>query len=63
LLTAIYILNRVPSKSVSSTPNELWNNRKPDLSNLRSWGCATFVNDMSYQHGKLGLRDKKKVYL
>ena len=35
LLTAAYILNRVPSKSVSSTPYELWTNRKPDLNNLR----------------------------
>jgi transposase InsO family protein len=45
LLTAVYILNRVPSKSVSSTPYELWNNKKPDLSNLRPWGCAAFIHD------------------
>ena len=35
LLIATYILNRVPSKSVTSTPYELWTKRKPDLSNLR----------------------------
>jgi transposase InsO family protein len=35
LLTVVYILNHVPSKSISSTPYELWNNRKSDLSNLR----------------------------
>jgi transposase InsO family protein len=35
LLTAVYILNHVPSKSIFSTPYELWNNRKSDLSNLR----------------------------
>ena len=35
LLTATYVLNRVPSKTIASTPYELWNNRKPDLSNLR----------------------------
>ena len=35
LLTAAYILNRVPSKSVSSTPYELWTGKKPDLNNLR----------------------------
>ena len=34
LLTAAYILNRVPSKSVSSTSYELWNDEKPDLGNL-----------------------------
>jgi len=31
LLTAAYILNRVPSKSVSVTPYELWHDRKPFL--------------------------------
>jgi transposase InsO family protein len=62
LLTVVYILNRVPSKSVSSTPYELWNNRKPNLSNLRPWGCVAFVHDMSHQHGKLGPRGKI-VYL
>jgi transposase InsO family protein len=31
LLTAAYILNRVPSQSVSSTPYELWKGKKPNL--------------------------------
>jgi len=62
-LTAAYILNRVPSKSVSSTPYELWTNRKPDLSNLRPWGCAAFVHDSSHQHGKLGPRGKKSIFI
>ena len=35
LLTTAYILNRVPSKSVSSTPYELQTGKKPDLNNLR----------------------------
>ena len=35
LLTAAYILNRVPSKSVPSTSYEVWTGRKPDLSHLR----------------------------
>ena len=40
LLTATYILNRVPTKSVSFTPYELWTGRKPDLTNMQLWGCA-----------------------
>jgi transposase InsO family protein len=35
LMTAAYILNRVPSKSVPSTPYELWTGEKPNLDNLR----------------------------
>ena len=34
LLITAYILNRVPSKSVSSTLYELWNGEKPNLGNL-----------------------------
>jgi transposase InsO family protein len=63
LLVDVYILNRVPSKYISSTPYELWNNRKPDLSNLRPWGCAAFVIDISHQHGKLAPRGKKSIFI
>ena len=35
LLNTSHVLNQVPLKFVSSTSYELWNNRKPDPSNLR----------------------------
>ena len=38
LLTAAYILNRVPTQSVPSTPYELWRGEKPNLEHLRPWG-------------------------
>ena len=63
MLTAAYILNRVPSKSIPSTPYELWNDEKPDLSNLHPWGCAAYVHNNSYQYGKLGPREKKCIFI
>ena len=39
LKTAVYLLNRVPSKAVSKTPFELWTGRKPSLRHLHVWGC------------------------
>ena len=39
LKTAIYILNRVPSKSVLKSPYELWAGREPSLNHFRVWGC------------------------
>ena len=39
LKTAVHILNKVPSKSVSKTPFELWKGWKPNLRYLRVWGC------------------------
>ncbi|KAG5524057.1 hypothetical protein RHGRI_030902 [Rhododendron griersonianum] len=59
LLSAAYILNRVPSKSVSSTPYELWTGRKPVLDHLRPWGSAGYVRIPSQQLGKLDPRGKK----
>ena len=63
LLIATYILNRVSSKSVSSTPYKLWNGEKPDLGNLHLWGCAAYVHNNSHQYGKLGLRGKKCIFI
>ena len=56
LLTATYVLNRVPNKSVSSTPYELWTHRKPNLTHFRPWGSAAYVHNLSHKHGKLGPR-------
>jgi hypothetical protein len=43
LETAAYILNLVPSKSVPSTPTELWTGRKPSLQHVRIWGSPAHV--------------------
>ena len=39
LKTAMYILNRVPSKYVPKISFELWTGRKPSLNHFRVWGC------------------------
>ena len=39
LETATYLLNLIPSNSVSKTPSELWNRRKPSLNHIRIWGA------------------------
>ena len=41
--TAVNILNVVPSKSISKTPLELWNGRKPSLRHYHIWGCLAHV--------------------
>ncbi|KAF7833302.1 zf-CCHC domain-containing protein/rve domain-containing protein/RVT_2 domain-containing protein/gag_pre-integrs domain-containing protein/UBN2_2 domain-containing protein [Senna tora] len=63
LLTTAFILNRVPSTSVASTPYELWTKRKPDLSILRPWGSAAYIHDNSHKYGKLGPRGKKCIFI
>ncbi|GJT26038.1 zinc finger, CCHC-type containing protein [Tanacetum coccineum] len=43
MLTACYLLNRVPNKRNKTTPYELWYKKRPNLSFLRVWGCRAVV--------------------
>jgi len=63
LLTAAYILNRVPSKSVPAIPYELWFGKKPSLDHLRPWGSADYVHNPTHKHRKLGPRATKMVFI
>jgi len=62
-LTVAYILNRVPTKLVTSTPYELWTGRKPDLTGMRPWGSATCIHVPSRKHEKLGARGKRCMFI
>ena len=72
LKTAAHILNRVPSKSVPKTQNELWNGRKPTLNYLHVWGCPAEARVFNPNMGELDPKtvscffidypDKSKAY-
>ena len=47
LETAAFTLNRAPSKSVETTPYELWFGKKPKLSFLKVWGYDTYARGYS----------------
>ena len=41
---AVYVHNRTPTKALhTQTPYEIWFGRKPDLSNLRVFGCTAYA--------------------
>ncbi|KAL0394937.1 UNVERIFIED_CONTAM: Retrovirus-related Pol polyprotein from transposon TNT 1-94 [Sesamum latifolium] len=63
ILIVAYILNRVPSKSIPTTPYELWHDRKPNLEGLRPWGSAGFVHSTSHKYEKLGPRANKLIFI
>ena len=63
MLITTHILNRIPYKSIASILYELWAERKLDLNYLKSWVCAIYVYEPAHQHGKLGLRDKKSIFI
>ncbi|GJZ72331.1 retrovirus-related pol polyprotein from transposon TNT 1-94 [Tanacetum coccineum] len=43
ILTATYLLNKIPCKEKEETPYELWMGRKPSYQYLRVWGCLAKV--------------------
>ncbi|KAL6334103.1 hypothetical protein AAG906_004534 [Vitis piasezkii] len=56
LKTAMYILNRVPTKVVPKTPFELWKYWKPSLRHMHVWECSYEVRIYNPQEKKLDPR-------
>jgi len=63
LLTATYVLNRVPSKSAPATQYELWHGRKLSLDHLPPWGLASYIHNPTHEHRKFGPRATKMVFI
>ena len=61
LETAAFMLNRASSKSVETTPYELWFGKKPKLSFLKVWGCDAYVKKL--QPIKLEPKSEKCVFI
>ena len=61
LETAAFTLNRAPSKSVETTPYEIWNGKKPKLSFLKIWGCDAYVKRL--QPNKLDPKSDKCYFV
>src|SRR3954469_441345 len=61
LETAAFTLNRAPSKSVETTPYELWFGKKPKLSFLKVWGCEAYVKKL--QPDKLEPKAEKCIFI
>ena len=61
--TALYILNRIPSKSVPKTPFELWKGWKPSLNHLRVWGCPSEVRLYNPHESKLHARSTRCYFI
>ena len=61
LETAAFTLNRAPSKSVETTPYELWFGKRPNLSFLKIWGCDAYVKKL--QPNKLESESDKCVFV
>ncbi|GJU08385.1 zinc finger, CCHC-type containing protein [Tanacetum coccineum] len=63
MLTACYLLNRVPNKRNKTTPYELWYNKRPNLAFLRVWGCRAVVRLPDPKRKTLGEKDIDCIYV
>ena len=63
-LTAVFIINRLPSKTIhNNTPHDLLLGSSPDYSFFRTFGCAVWPNLRPYNTKKLQFRSKRCVFL
>ena len=61
--TANYLRNRSPTSSLSGkTPYECWNGMKPDLSNLRVFGCISYMHIPKELRKKLDPKSEKCIF-
>ena len=62
--TAVYLQNHSPTISLPGiTPFECFFNRKPDVSNLKVFGCLAFAHVPKSQHKKFDKKSKKTVFV
>ena len=53
-MTVSHVLDRVSNRNKDQTPYEIWIERKPSLSYLRTWGCLAKINIPINKKRKLG---------
>ncbi|GJT87069.1 zinc finger, CCHC-type containing protein [Tanacetum coccineum] len=63
MLTACYLLNRVPNKRNKITPYELWTKRKPNLNYLRVWGWRVVIRLLDPKLKTLGERGIECIFV
>ena len=64
LTTATYVCNRSPTTAVNGkTPFEMWTGKKPNVGNLRTFGCDAFAHVPKDERKKLDPKTKKCTFL
>jgi hypothetical protein len=64
VLAAVYVLNRVPTKSVEgATPFEVWYGKKPVVHHLRTFGCLAYGKNTKPNLSKLDDRGCRMIFV
>ena len=61
--TTCYILNRVLVRPLlTKTPYELWNNKKPNVSYFKVFGCKCFILNEKDALGKFDTKSNERIF-
>lgn len=64
VMTAAYIINRVPCKgSGDKSPEEIWSGREPDLSLLKVFGCKAYAQVPAAKRKKLDDKSTECIFV
>ena len=64
LSTAVYLINRSPTKALdNTTPFEAWYGKKPNVSHLRVFGCSGYAHIPKDERKKLESKAKTCIFL
>lgn len=63
VLSACYILNRVPHKKLDKTSYELWKGFAPNLKFLKVWGCLAKVGLPDFKRINVGSKTVDTVFI
>ena len=62
--TAVYLHNRSPTVALKDkTPYECWYGSKPNVSNLRVFGCLSFVHNLDGKRQKFDPKASKAIFV
>src|SRR5205814_2316068 len=59
--TVVYLKNRSPTSAVATTPYELWNSAKPNLTHLRILGSTAYIHIPKEKRTKLDTHSHKGI--
>lgn len=64
VLTAVYLINRIPSKILhNKTPFEMLFNKPPPFAHLRCFCCLSFISVLPHNRHKFASRARRCVFL
>ena len=62
-VTAVYLLNPVPTRSNSVCPEEIWSSKKPNLKHVRVFGCKAMVHVPDEKRSKFSPKSRECIFV